>query len=361
MLSTLIKIFCLQFYRDNASFFLMLVYVCFGMMNAFDALQFHNFLLQGITSSITSICITAILYIAYSIKVISHNTYLLKCNEYAFLKETRLVSTSKQITAYTAIHFYNFLPPIIYLTIAIFKGILLNRWIEALFLIFFIMLVGTLHSIIFYNVINRSKKADIIQLGKYSILNNKLNHTVGLYFLWTTKKSKLLFIKAISLLIYQFLVLLNYEHVSKENFSFITQLAIAINGLLPYYLFTFFEEEYYFSRLLPIKLVSRYGNLVFTYSILMLPELLFMLFNNQGNINIVTIVAFYSLAVFQLFLYHALQYSPYVSINNYSLLLFFSFFTGMLLTAFLPVALLLVIIFLSGILLFKYYYSKFEL
>ena len=117
-------------------------------------------------------------------------------------------------------------------------------------------------------------------------------------------------IKIFSMLALQLLVMLNTDKVSKENICFLILLSISAHALLPSHYVRFLETEMSFLRNLPIPLYKRLSQFTFTYLVILVPELLFLLYNEISIMSMSGILSVYLLAVTRLSLYSAIQYLP---------------------------------------------------
>jgi hypothetical protein len=185
-------------------------------------------------------------------------------------------------------------------------------------------------------------------------------YSFTLRYLWQQKRLNMLGIMAFSMLVFQFLVLLNADNVKKENICFVALLSVSAHGLLPYHIIRFWERDLWAVRTFPIPLMKKVSYWLLTYVLLLLPELLIMLLNNPDHVPLLTILSFYSMGITHLLLLTALLYLPRITFNTYSGIVTFLFFACMILLAALPLPVFLLAEVTIAVALLFLFYNKYE-
>lgn len=181
-----------------------------------------------------------------------------------------------------------------------------------------------------------------------------------LHYSINNKKGVFISIKIFSLLALQLLVALNADKASKENVCFLITLCIAAHSLLPSYYVRFVETEMAFLRNMPVPLVHRLGQYAFTYSIILVPELLFLLYNEVHILPLQIIGSLYLLAISRLTLYTAMQYLPSMTLDRYTGIIFVMFFITLILLASLSLWVFIAAESFVAVALFSWYYYRYE-
>lgn len=357
LLSTLIAS---RFYKVNAGFFLFSFLILFAILPGPDTIRLHRGLMLAAVSSSTNILVAATISSLYNSKCISFAQRELSLPENEFLYNLQGLSNSRQYRLLAITHISLYAPILIYSLIAVFVGFQ-SQHIAGSILMLLIQLImiiaGTYTS---YHRINTTWKKPAFVLPSISIFRNRGFLTYLLHYSLNEKKGPFISIKIFSMLALQLLVALNADKVSKENICFLILLSISAHALLPTYYVRFLETEMSFLRNLPIHLPKRLLQFALTYAAILLPELIFLLYNEISIISLSVILSIYMLAVVRLSLYTTIQYIPKLDLNKYTGIIFIMFFITIILLASFSLFLFITLEFIIAIILFAIYYYRYE-
>ncbi len=355
------QLFVKAFYKKNAGFFMFLFLAFFGTMSAHDVVELHHSLMINITSSFTGLIVFSLVSIAYGVKCLFFMVGQAEKTEHIFIKNLRLVENKKQMLLFIACTFFVYFPMLFYSGLTIGVGISLKHFGVS------ILIASTQLLLILAIAYSIWKNINVLGVEKtyfrpFVIKSKPRNaYLFTISYLWNSKRTNLVAIKLFSFLLFQFLILLNTDNVSKENFSFVVLLSVSSHALLPFFIIRFWEEEFPYVRQFPISHLKRISYWLLTYVALFLPELIFMLVNNPDHVSPLILSSFYVLAVVHLLFFTSLQYLPRVNFNNYTGIILVQFFVSMFLMAGINVWLYALAEGAIALMLYVYFYPRYEL
>ena len=135
------------------------------------------------------------------------------------------------------------------------------------------------------------------------------------YFVHVRRLS-VLAIKACSYIILNILVLNNLP-LTSSDFILPFVLIILTHMVLCYWLVRYAEESLFFLRNLPLSIFRIIFLYLFTYAVLFLPELLFLLSYISENTSWLDALTFYSILVMTMLLFTSVQYNDQMDMNEY--------------------------------------------
>lgn len=359
MIQVLYKLLVSKFYKLNAGFFLFLFIVLFGIMPGADTITLHRGLMVAAVSSYPGLAVMAIVFGTYTLKCLFFVLREVERPENAIIYNMQGLGNARQFMLLSLV-FTSLLNPIllyglITVVVGIRAGLALALLLVAILLLF--CATGAYTSFIF---INGTWKQPLLRLPKLGWLPKKHFLTYLLFYSVDNKKGAFISIKIFSLLALQFMVALNADKVSKENICFLILLSIAAHALLPLYYVRFIETEMSFLRNMPLRLGSRLAQFALTYAIVLLPELLFLAWNEGRVLQWRILLSLYLLGITRLMLYSVLQYLPKMSTDRYTGVIFISFFVSLIMLASVSLWIFVVAEATLAVLLFSYLYYKYE-
>ena len=354
------KLFIERFYKLNAGFFLALFIALFGIMSGVDTIHFHRAIMQAITGSVSFMLISFVVFAVYNLKCISFTLKELKKPENDFLYQLQTVSNARQLGLLVYCHASLYLPMAIYGLLAAYVGFVSGNPVLASLLALWQMGMCMAGALISFYQLNTTLKFPPISLPSFSIVNTISYNFYLLFHSLYSRKGAIIGIKLISLLLLQFMVVLNDDKPNKENVCFLVLLCISTHALLPVYYVDFTERQLGFMRNMPVTLLRRYMQYMITYSVIFIPELLFMLWNERNVLPLSVIFSLYGLAISRLMLYTSIQYMKHVTLDRYTLLVFVMFFVTLVLLASFNLWLFSGLEFGLSVLLFRWLYYKYE-
>jgi hypothetical protein len=224
------------------------------------------------------------------------------------------------------------------------------------------LLMITLGAVILYRSINKNNLVhplDQLVSRFTSLFRIRIGYAAFLLgHLFHEKKMAFVVVKIFSLLLLSVSFVRNGDDFDNDLFNIFFQLILTAHAMLVFYFVSFSESQLQFSRNLPVPLYKTAGMHLFTFSILLLPEVAFMLVNNHGNLPVSSILLQYLTAVATLFLYTGILYGCGLEMESYMLFVFIAFImifflgkTGQQLLT------MLAVLFIAGVIFKSHYYS----
>lgn len=332
MRNVLVKTIVMQFYRVNSGFFLTVFILLFGLMNGKAVIDMHHQIMRGISSSFSFFAGAAFIWIAYSIKCLNFTTRTLKDPSGAFLYTMQTLSDKQQKTLFVMLQFMMMVPLTVYGLIAVAVG---YSYGNILYPTLFLLLQATLFAsgIIPLRTINNTWNEKHFRIN---LPDRKFNIAQRWYLLLYSvndRKATFAGIKLFSLLLLQAMVAANRTEPNRESFSFLILFLIAAHAMLSAYYVRFTEQQMSFLRNMPISRSHHLTNYLFTYSVIFLPEMLFLTINAQHALTLQVIGSLYTSAIATSLLYTSLQYLPKLTTERYITYVSVSFFSSLLFVA----------------------------
>jgi hypothetical protein len=359
MTQVLYKLLVNKFYKLNAGFFLFLFIVLFGIMPGADTIILHRQLMLAAVSSWAGLTIMTIVFGAYALKCVLFVLRELATPENVFIYNMQGLTNGRQLRLLFFVFTSLLSPVLIYGAITVAAGAQAGQALAAGAAGILLGLCAT-GTYILFATINGTWKQPLGGLPKVGWLPRKQFLTYLLFYSVDNKKGVFISVKIFSLLALQFMVALNADKVSKENICFLILLSIAAHALLPLYYIRFIESEMAFLRNMPLRLGARLSQLLVTYAIILLPELLFLAWNEAHVLQWHLIAALYLLAIARLMFYSVLQYLPRMTTERYTGIIFISFFVSIILLASVSLWFFVISEFALAMLLYSLLYYKYE-
>ncbi|MEO6550334.1 MAG: hypothetical protein ABIN94_20180 [Ferruginibacter sp.] len=325
----LVKVFVKQFYIINAGFFLFLFFFFFGIVNGGQLISYHRSLIQGMISSPVFMALVWAAWLLYNLKCILFCNNVLQQDESNYISALKCLPASKQLLLYIMVATLQFMPVLVYSFFVI--GIAFNKsmWLVGLLVaVYQFLMVGFATRMLYVKIIKNNSFTWMEKILAAITFRQKIS--VGYFgfvpaYILSEKKLAFTIIKIFSILLLSVSFVRNGDQFDEDLFSIFFQLIFAAHSMAVFYCVDFNESQLQFSRNFPLALHKIAGMYLFTFSLLMLPELIFMLINNHGNLQVTNIALLYCTAIATLFLYTALLYGCGLNMENYMLLVFIVF------------------------------------
>ncbi len=332
MRNVLVKTIVMQFYRINSGFFLTVFILLFGLMNGKAVIDMHYQIMLGISSSLSFLAGASLVWIAYTIKCLNFTTRTLKDPSGAFLYTMQTLSDKQQKTLFVVLQFLMMAPLTVYGTIAASVGYFHgNILYPTLFLILQVTLFTA--GIIPLHTINNTWNEKRVTIN---LPNRRFNFGQRWYLLLYSindRKTTFAGLKLLSLLLLQAMVAANRTEPNRESFSFLILFLIAAHAMLPAYYVRFSEQQMSFQRNIPVSRSRHLSKYLFTFSVIFLPEILFLSINVHHALTMQVICSLYTSAIAASLLYTSLQYLPKLTTERYISYVAISFFFSLLFVA----------------------------
>ncbi len=359
MNNVLTKTLAVQFYKINTGFFLVSFILLFGLLNGKATMDLHHHIMQQITSSLIFALGAMAVWIAYNIKCISFCIREINKPANSFLYVMQSLNDSKHIRLWVSCHISLLMPVLVYAGITVAVGFNDGHYaLSAVFAVFQLLLIGS--SIMYFRAINSTWKRRLIILPDLRLIRKRPFYTYLLHYSLGTRKRTFIGIKLLSLLLLQAMVAANAYEINKESICVLMMFLISAHALLPAYYVHFIENEMAFIRNLPVHTIKRFLVYVLTYSVIFIPELLFLLVNNHHAISLQLTLSLYGVAVSQLSLYTSLQYINSIHTERYTAVVFAFFFASLLFLASFNLWILAAVEIIAAVVLYLGIYAKYE-
>lgn len=351
------RVLVFHFYRVNAGFFFFWFFVLFGAPA--QVLGFHLSLIQGMIQSAVFLAGVIFIWFLYTLKCINYTIKQLNDPRQNFLIVLNTLSDKKQFRYMLFVHIQIYLPVFAYAAIvAVIAG--RQGFYESVLAVILSNIILIILSVVIYRHYLQKKSLHIsIPQTKLFYSFSKPLYTIPLWFIWKKRKQMLLVTKLFSLLLlYAFINLYKPDSPDIRPILLIMMLIAMAHCTIVSHIRSFEETYLSFWRTFPIPILVRFGFLLITYSILLLPELLFIWKGYPVHFTIAGFAQLYLLAVALLSFYHSLLLMNDIDQDSYFRIVFI---TGAVLFfiilynpgIFLPV----VVVGLSGILFASHFYT----
>ena len=354
----LLKIFSGGFYRQHAGLFFFTFLVLVGAVEPSQLISYHYSLMLGIASSKVFLASVCVIWLLYYTKVFF---YLLKEidqpeNAFLFFSATKF-KTSLQIKGWLIVTFVNSLPIILYSIVTAIVAIKIGYYGNALLVLLFNATCSVALSFFIFRYSNRF----IVIKNRFSLaftlFKNKPIYTISPFYILNDFKAAYLITKGLS-----YLFIVGLFILFKNDATDIRVAAIAILASGTSHAFLVLEirkfEEVYFKLLrnLPYSLLSRFTFVVIAYTVLLLPELIWLLvrFNSFDLVSLL----FFLISIPVLF--HCLLFVIGFNVELYLKSVFGIFIALFLLIMFKLLYLTVPVILIASFVIFNKKYYKFQ-
>lgn len=325
----LLKVLVKQFYIVNAGFLLFIFFVFFGMVNSAQLISYHKSLILSMISSPIVMALVWVAWLLYNIKCMLFCNDTIKAADSNYLFILRMVPPGKQFIIYLLVSALQYMPMLAYSFFVVCMAVSRSMLLTATAVSAYQFLMVALSARVIFVAFNKSTHVPLLEkLSALMGVRNKIK--MGYYSFLTLdifheRKIAFAIVKIFSILLLSVSFVKNGDNFDDDLFSIFFQLILTAHAILVFYCVNFNETKMYFSRNLPLPLYKVGGMYIFTYALILLPELGFMLVNNHGNLPGSLVILFYCTAVSTLFLYTAILYGCEMDMENYMLFVFVLF------------------------------------
>jgi len=284
MLRLLINSLAKEFYQQHAGFFLMGFYVLFGVVVPSQLIGYHKALLLAGISSPIGMVIVFISWILYGVKVHLFIKQKLALAQYNFIKEVGTLEKNRQLKLWLALYSIILLPIIIYVFALIGLSVYCHFFISLIcILIVFSSLVFGFSFLSFKSVTLGFLKEDRQQTNSYIKLKRPF-FSWPLYYLLRDQSLMLLICKVLSLFFFKGILWMFADVGSDPRALLVALLAsVLCHAVLVFTLLKFEVAYLNFSKSLPISTFKRLLGWLFTFTIILFPEWIFLILSSEYN------------------------------------------------------------------------------
>ena len=350
----LIKIFANGFYRVHAGLFLFIGLVMVGAVPPERLWVYEKSLMIAFVSSPMMALVFA-LWLIYTIKAMHYvSGQIFAVNQQFLFYSSNSLSRKKQFISWFSTQFVILLPIIGYGVIAVFVAITYGFYLSAVGILLYLLVLTGSSALLYTRLVNRlmdgSKQSILLKIGRKW---PKPFFSLFIYNLFDKMKVTYIVTKALSWLIVTGVFLLFADVRSDLRVAGIAVLAIITAHTLIIYNEHVFEEKYLiFSRNLPYSTGTRFFNYLKTYSVLLVPEAIWLFSRFSPVTAAELLLAGLSIAM----LFHCLLYRIGINMDKYLQWILFLFVVIFWVILYKLLWLLIIINFLVSFLIFSFNY-----
>lgn len=301
---------------------------CFGMVTRTALPAYHYFIMRSILDHPLVLAGVLVLWLLYNTQCFLFCKQILASAEGMFLFELQCFSIHQQGLLFLAAHLVLLLPFLVYTAVFIAVALTGTYFIQAAAVLLFWLSIIGLCVRGYLRMLNCTWKPakPVFKFFQITITFNKNLHFILLYYIHHERKVIYLLLKGFSFLLLYLLLIWNENGFGRDFFVMIFQLMLLAHTPAAYDCFRFTENKLLFFRNLPLRTITIAGHYLFTYLILLLPELLFLLIKQPGIFSKTDLSIFYLIAAMTLFLLTAILYSENLGKEELFKIVFMLFF-----------------------------------
>ena len=360
VLTILNKVFVQEFYRSNASFFLVVLGLAGGFMRSYD----HIALAEYFTSSIFLLLIPILFWTLYTVKVIRFNLDLLKRGENEFIYSISLLPQAAQWLALIGTLSAQLIPMIFYglfLVLTAWKNNMMGTL--ALTTIACLLLIILSSSSLFIALRHPAIQKTVWALTRF--INTTFAKPYPLFFPeWIIRREAWMVIgtKLFSgLVLYGIIQLYKTDEYDLRLFGMGVVLAFSANVNITWEMHRFDNFHLDIIRNLPMSYLQRLGYFTITLSILILPEAGMIIKNFPSTFTTIDLISTLLFGLSIPFLFYGCLYRRHMEQEQLMAVVFFVCIGLIVLILFkIPLFILGMVNLFSGLLIWRKYYYFFE-
>ena len=328
MLKLLINSLAKEFYQQHAGFFLVGIYILFGVVEPSQLIGYQKALLLAGISSPVGIAIVFVSWFLYATKVHFFIKQKLASTKYNFIKETAALKKNMQLKLWLRLYFTILIPVIVYVFLLIGLSINYSLFISAIcILIVFSALIFGL-SWLTYQSVTLSFLINEKEPVRFGIKFKKPFFSWPLFHLLKEQPLMLLMCKLLSFVFFK-AILWMFADVGYDIRILLVALLASVlcHAVLVFTLLKFETEYTNFSKSVQLSTYKRIFNWLLIFAIILIPEWIFLISAAHFNLYAIANGLLFSLA--GLFFLLALVYIVRLNMDNYLKWLLFFFFIAM--------------------------------
>ncbi|HTJ51120.1 MAG TPA: hypothetical protein VL443_16785 [Cyclobacteriaceae bacterium] len=358
--SILTKVFVVEFYQHNASFFLLIGGLCFGFMSGVE----HKALAQYFVSSPLLLTIPISCWTVYTWKVILFNRNVLQLHQNEFVFHLSLIKISSRALSIFVVIAEQLLPILMYATFLIIMALGGGMYSSVVYIVISIVALLILSTVILIRELNNPNQEKRVSWLK-AYFDNHFKKTFYQFFVeWISRKdlTTLIGSKSFScLILYAVLFLYKTDNYDARLLGLGVSIAFSANASLAFQFHQFENIHFFILRNLPLRLWKRLFYYTATFILLCLPEFSLLIRNFPSNLHFSTLLSSILFSISLLLIYYTLLYRHHIDMEKHMRFVFFIVMGSVIAILFsVPMGLLAGIYLITGIYLFRKYYYNFE-
>jgi len=328
MLKLLINSLAKEFYQQHAGFFLVGIYILFGVVESSQLIGYQKALLLAGISSPAGLAIVFASWLLYSLKAHFFIKQKISHAKYNFVIETAALNKNVQLKLWLRLYLVILLPILIYVFLLIGLSFSYHFYssIINILIVFHALLFGlswlNLHSLN-YGFLKQEKHFE-----QFGLKVKKPFFSWPLFYLYGEQPLMLLMCKLLSLFFFKGMLWM-FADVGKDiRVLLIAMLASVLCHAITVFTLLKFETEYLnFSKSLEISIYKRLLNWLLVFAIILIPEWIFLI--SASHFDLYLIVNGFVFGLSGLIFLLNLLYIVKLNMDNYLKWLLFFFFISM--------------------------------
>ena len=328
MLKLLINSLAREFYQQHAGFFLVGIYILFGVVEPSQLIGYQKALLLAGISSPVGLAVVFSAWVLYSLKAHFFIRQKLTLAKYSFVRETAALSKNDQIKLWLKLFTIILLPVAIYVLLLIALSLRYQLlWSALSIIIVFAVLLFTLswfaYQSLTFGFLKQERKS--IDFG---VKIKRPFFSWPIFHLLNEQPLMLLMCKGLSFVFFKGVLWMFADVASDSRVLLVALLAsVLCHAVLLSSLLKFELEYLNFNKSLPVSVYGRILNWVLIFAIILIPEWIFVMMAAHADLYVVTEAFLFGLA--GLFFMLTLLYLVKLNMDNYLKWLLFFFFVSM--------------------------------
>lgn len=354
------RVFVLEYYKANLFFFLLLLSLLTGFGTFPNPIQLHSEIMLDISKNTYLLIAILFAFTLYNLKCYHFIIRQFTATENIFL--TSLIHLSKKSLFFYLLYIQItlLLPFLIYLFITASISFINAHYFSGIFILLYILLLASATAWYYsYRMWKYANKEYIIQSPTWLHRIKKSHFLFYVLFILHNEEVCLIITKICSGIV---LIGVMNEGATLDikfiAFGIITSIFMHTTLIFKIKLF---EDQYMgFLKTLPIPLYTRIGAFLLTYTVILVPEILAILFHFiKSPITFAPMVLFIPVALSTLLFFHTVLYTSSMDINNYITYSFCIYLLTTLIVLFGidPLVLACAFFLISYLLFYNYYYT----
>ena len=280
MYRVLSKIFIRRFYAANAGFFLFFFFVLFGAVDGSSLMSYHLSLMKSILGSATILWLVCFIWLLYHLKCTTFFLQIIDSEEGAFLYNLQALFPGRQWLLYMMLYGAVYAPVLVYAVLVFVVGVQQGYRSSAAGLLFFQLLSFPFFTgLIYYRINNRLRR---FALPSFRLPFYRPLWLTVFYYFTIKKKVLLLTLKAFSLFLLYIILIWNRGRYDNDSFLLFYLIILAANAAIPYLSVQFMEQQFAAYRNLPVSLFRRGIIFLLSYTLLAVPEAVYLLYFGEA-------------------------------------------------------------------------------
>lgn len=354
------RVFIIEYYKSNLFFFLIVLSLLIGFGTFPKPIQLHAEIMLDISKHVYLLMITLFVFTLYNLKCYNFIISRFTATENNFLTSLIHLSKKKLFSYLLYMHIALLLPFAVYLFITASIAFINADYFSGIFILLYSLLLASVTAFYYHNrVLMHANKEYTIKPIKWMSRIKKSPFLFYVLFVLQKQEVGLVMTKICSGIV--LVGVINADTTPNIKFIMFGILTSAFIHTTLIFKIKYFEDQFMeFLRTLPLPVYNRIGSLLLTYTFILTPEILVILFNFiKSPTAFTSILLIIPLALSTLLFFHSILYTLNMDINNY---ITYSFCIYLLVTFIIlfgihPLILGCAFFFISYFIFYRYYYT----